>query len=135
MEKLIPFIILILGSLFFWIRRKNNIIYNQVMSGKPHSNRLLDFQPEYKNIIDKGHKAYLISFKHNLDIEIDDEHLCDGRLVLDISPIALALFKWKEDHILVYAKFSGNEQYLKLPYIDIYALVAQETGEGIIFQD
>ena len=66
-------------------------------------------------------------------VEVPQEHVVDGQIVLNISTSAVQLHVMDNDCISFSARFSGIEQDVYLPMESILAIFARENSQGSIF--
>ena len=67
-------------------------------------------------------------------VNVPQEHVKDGQIVLNIHPAALTNFAMDLDHISFEARFGGVPRRIYLPMAAIIAIYARENGAGTIFE-
>lgn len=67
-------------------------------------------------------------------VEVPQEHVKDGQIVLNIHPDALTGFTMDLEHIGFEARFGGVARRIYLPMHAIIAIYARENGAGTIFE-
>lgn len=69
------------------------------------------------------------------DVEVPQEHVVDGQIVLNIGSSAVHLHVMDNECISFSARFSGVEQDIFLPINSVLAIFARENSQGIFFED
>ncbi|MGC1181644.1 ClpXP protease specificity-enhancing factor [Legionella sp.] len=88
----------------------------------------------YDWIVDNELTPYILVNVDYLGVQVPQEHVVEGRIVLNISPSATRGLLLENDRIVFTARFSGKtEQIFVLPgaVLEIYA---KENGRGIAFE-
>lgn len=67
-------------------------------------------------------------------VDVPQEHVKDGQIVLNIHPAALTNFAMDLEHVGFEARFSGVPRRIYLPMAAIIAIYARENGAGTIFE-
>ena len=68
-------------------------------------------------------------------VEVPQDHVIDGQIVLNIGLSAIKLHVMDNDCLNFSARFSGIEQDILLPMESILAIFARENSQGIYFED
>lgn len=68
-------------------------------------------------------------------VMVPEEHVVDGKIVLNISSSATMLHTMDNDCLSFSARFNGVEQNIYLPMNSIAAIFARENSQGIFFDD
>lgn len=97
-------------------------------SNKPYLLRALN-----EWILDNGLTPHLIVDAHADGVEVPDQAIKDGKLVLNITARATARLKMGNDSISFQARFSGVPFDIFLPIEAIMAIYARENGQGMMF--
>lgn len=89
----------------------------------------------YQWIVDNGTTPYLL-----VDAEADlrsipAEHIQDGKVVLNIAPMAISGLTLGDDEISFSARFSGKSQTIRVPIPAVLAIYARENGQGMMFTE
>ena len=66
-------------------------------------------------------------------VEVPRECVVDGEIVLNLSPSAVRNLDIGSECITFDARFSGRAQSVLVPVEAVYAIYAQENGEGGVF--
>lgn len=63
------------------------------------------------------------------------EHVQDGKIVLNIAPMAITGLVLADEDITFSARFSGKPQSVRVPVESVQAIYARENGQGMMFTD
>jgi len=63
------------------------------------------------------------------------EHIQDGKIVLNIAPMAISELMLGDDEITFSARFSGKSQSIFAPVTAVLAVYARENGQGMMFSE
>ena len=107
----------------------------EVVSPEPKTERMKLIQYHYKTTIDAKQRPYLYVDATKKGVLVPLTFVQDGKIVLDISPVAIEDFEWHADRIEFDAAFSGSVSHLIIPLDSIIALYSKETKDGIVFKD
>jgi len=99
-----------------------------VMSTKPYLLRAIFEWAE-----DNGFTPQVLVNAYSDGVEVPQEHVVDGQIVLNIGSSAVQLHVMDNDCISFSARFSGIEQDVYLPMDSILAIFARENSQGSIF--
>lgn len=87
----------------------------------------------YEWLLDNQLTPYLMVDAEYPSVEVPDQHVEDGKIVLNIEPQAIGNLMMKNDAVEFDARFSGLAYHLYLPVLSIKAIYAFENGRGMIF--
>ncbi|MDH2924044.1 stringent starvation protein B [Nicoletella semolina] len=88
----------------------------------------------YQWILDSDYTPYLIINAHYPDVDVPQEYIKEGNIILNIAPRSIGQYIFNDEFIRFNARFQGMLRDIYLPLGAINAIYAQETGDGIIFQ-
>jgi len=103
---------------------KNNVF----SSNKPYLFRaILDW------LLDNQATPYILVDTQSELVEVPEEHIQDGQIVLNVSPSAVQ--KWQVDNqaISFSARFGGVSRNIYVPMFALMAIYSQENGLGMAF--
>ena len=100
---------------------------------KMTSNRPYLLRAMYDWIVDNNLTPYLLVDAHFPGIEVPQEHVNAGRIVLNISPAACRGLHLENDKVLFTARFSGHAVQIFLHPNAVLAIYAKENGQGMEF--
>jgi len=84
-------------------------------------------------IMDNGCTPYLLVNAEFSGTQIPRAHVRDGRIVLNISPVAVRDLQIGEASVDFNARFGGVAQQVHVPIHAVLAIYAQENGRGMVF--
>lgn len=97
-------------------------------SNKPYLLRAL-----YDWIVDNDLTPYLVVDAMYPEVQVPQEHVNGGQIVLNISPSACRGLHLENDRILFTARFSGITVQIYVPPNAVMAIYAKENGRGMEF--
>jgi len=97
-------------------------------TSKPYLLRAL-----YEWIIDNDLTPHIIVDSEAADVHVPGQTAQDGRLVLNVSPMATRTLELGNDAVSFQARFSGASRDIWLPMASILAIYARENGQGMMF--
>ena len=68
-------------------------------------------------------------------MQVPQEHVDNGRIILNISPKACRGLHLENDRIIFSARFSGKPTQIRVPISAVLAIYARENGRGMVFND
>ena len=99
-------------------------------SNKPYLIRAI-----YDWIVDNDLTPYLLVNADFSGVQVPQEHVSAGRIVLNISPKACRGLHLENDKILFTARFSGIATQIFLNTGAVLAIYAKENGKGMEFAE
>ena len=109
------------------MRKKDTV---QMYSNKPYLVRAF-----YDWIVDCDCTPYLMVDAEIEGVEVPEEHIQNGQIVLNLKPEAVRDLELGKRHISFRATFGGNEMHIYVPMHAIRAVYAMENGEGMMFNE
>ena len=97
-------------------------------SNKPYFIRAI-----YDWIVDNDLTPYLLVNAEYPDVEVPQEHVNSGRIVLNVSPKACRGLHLENDRIVFTARFSGRTTQIFVSPAAVLAIYAKENGRGMEF--
>ncbi len=97
-------------------------------SNKPYFIRAL-----YEWIVENDLTPYLLVNADFPGVEVPQEHVNGGRIVLNISPTACRGLHMANDRIVFSARFSGQVMQIFVDPAAVLAIYAKENGRGMEF--
>jgi len=89
----------------------------------------------YQWIIDNGMTPHILVDATAENVMVPDQHIQDGKIVLNIAPMAIQGLTLGDDEISFSARFGGKSQNLSVPQMAVLAIYARENGQGMMFSD
>ncbi|OOR99244.1 ClpXP protease specificity-enhancing factor [Haemophilus paracuniculus] len=89
----------------------------------------------YNWIIDNDLTPYLLVDTDYPDVDVPIEFIKDGKIILNIAPRSIGQYVVDDEAIRFSARFQGMLRDLYIPFGAAVALYAQESGDGVMFQE
>ncbi len=87
----------------------------------------------YDWIVDNQLTPYLLVNATLPGVQVPQEHVHQGRIVLNISPTATRGLLLENDRVVFTARFSGQAQQISFSPSAVLEMYAKENGKGISF--
>ena len=97
-------------------------------SSRPYLIRAL-----YEWITDNNMTPHLLVDADAEGVMVPQEHVHEGRIVLNINPSAVQGLMLGNDWIKFNARFGGTPRSLEFPLVAVMAVYARESGQGMAF--
>lgn len=98
------------------------------------SNRPYLIRAFYDWIVDNDCTPYVVVDAYYEGVEVPQQHVNDGQIVLNLSPRAIAGFSMEDQHIRFSTRFGGVPTDIALPVESVLGIYARENGQGMVFQ-
>jgi stringent starvation protein B len=98
-------------------------------SSRPYLVRAL-----YEWIVDNGCTPYILVNALVDGVQVPQEHVKDGQIVLNISPSAVAQLHIGNDWLECNGRFGGVARQLLVPLSAVMGIYARENGQGMLFE-
>jgi len=82
---------------------------------------------------DNGHTPHVVVDASLDGVNVPEEHIKDGKIILNISDSAAHNLKLTNDAVSFRARFSGVPFDVWAPIRSVLGIYARETGQGMIF--
>ena len=89
----------------------------------------------YQWICDNGLTPYLLVDAAAQDCMVPVEHIQDGKIILNIAPMAVNGLVLGDEAVTFSARFSGRSESIYAPIEAVLAIYARENGQGMMFAD
>lgn len=99
----------------------------------PRSRRPYLIRAIYQWSVDNGYTPHLLVHADYPGVMVPREHVQDGRITLNISPMAIQNLGLEQEPIWFSARFSGRSFDVQVPSGAVLAIFARENGEGVVF--
>ena len=99
-----------------------------------HSNRPYLLKAFFDWIVDNQCTPYVIVDANYIGVEVPQEFVNDGQIVLNIAPRAVTNFEMNNEAVYFSTRFGGMPVDLYLPLFSITEIYAQENGKGMMFE-
>lgn len=98
------------------------------------SNRPYLVRAFYDWIVDNQCTPYMVVDAYFPGVEVPQEHVVDGQIVLNVAPRAVVTFVMNNDEVAFSTRFGGVPSTIRLPIQSITGIYARENGQGMVFQ-
>ncbi|WP_366139463.1 ClpXP protease specificity-enhancing factor [uncultured Endozoicomonas sp.] len=88
----------------------------------------------YEWILDNDCTPYILVDAHRPGVEVPQEYVKDGQIVLNISPTAVRTLNIANDFVMFDGRFGGRALTIVVPIPALMAIYAQENGQGMVFE-
>ena len=99
-------------------------------SSRPYLVRAL-----YQWIVDNGVTPYILVDAGIQGVDVPDQYIQDGKIVLNVAPMAVHNLMLGDDMITFNARFSGKPTDIFVPIEAVLAIYAKENGQGMMFTE
>ncbi|APZ43552.1 ClpXP protease specificity-enhancing factor [Acidihalobacter ferrooxydans] len=89
----------------------------------------------YEWVVDNSQTPYLLVDANDASVQVPHEYVQDGRIVLNVSPSAVAALDLGNEYISFSARFGGSPQEVFVPVQRVMAVYARENGQGMMFTE
>ena len=89
----------------------------------------------YQWIADNGMTPHLLADASVDGIQIPAEHVQNGKIILNIAPMAITGLVLGDAEITFSARFSGKSVGIYIPVEAVLAIYAKENGQGMMFSE
>lgn len=97
-------------------------------SSRPYIIRAL-----YDWILDNECTPYILVNAYHAGVEVPQEHVKDGQIILNISPLAVKDLLIDKDVVCFDGRFAGIPKHVRVPITGVLGIYAKENGQGMIF--
>ncbi len=84
-------------------------------------------------IIDNQMTPFLLVDANVEGVEVPQQHIRDGKIILNIAPAAVQEIAIEDEWIYFSARFSGQAFMINVPVNAVLAIYAKENGRGMMF--
>ncbi len=89
----------------------------------------------YQWIIDNGMTPHLLADASIEGCKVPNGYIEDGKIVLNVAPMAIGGLILGDDDISFSARFNGVSESISVPINAIEAIYARENGQGMMFSE
>lgn len=97
------------------------------------SNRPYLLKAFYEWIVDSDCTPYIAVDAHVSGVEVPQEFVTDGQIVLNIAPRAVSNFDMNHQSVSFSTRFSGIPIDIIVPVSAVIGIYAHENGQGMVF--
>ena len=102
----------------------------QMTSSRPYLIRAM-----YQWIADNGMTPHLLVDVSVDGVRVPEQHIQNGKIILNIAPMAINGLVLGDSEITFSARFSGQPMGLQIPVEAVLAVYAKENGQGMMFSE
>lgn len=102
----------------------------QMTSSRPYLIRAM-----YQWITDNGMTPHLLVDVSIDGVQVPIEHVQNGKIILNVAPMAIGALILGDEEITFSARFSGKSMSLYIPIEAVLAVYAKENGQGMMFSE
>jgi stringent starvation protein B len=102
----------------------------QMSSSRPYLVRAI-----YQWIVDNGMTPHLLVDVAIDGVQVPPEHIQNGKIILNIAPMAIGSLVLGDTEITFSARFSGKSLAIYVPIGAVLAVYAKENGQGMMFSE
>jgi stringent starvation protein B len=88
----------------------------------------------YEWILDNNCTPYILVNAHETGVEVPQNFVKDGQIVLNISPVAVQGLLVANEGLEFHGRFGGIPMRVFVPIVAIMGIYAKENGQGMIFE-
>lgn len=103
------------------------------MARSHKSRRPYLIQAIYDWAVDNGYTPHMLVAADYPGVLVPLQHVQDGRITLNLSPMAVQAMNLDQDPIWFSARFGGRPFDVIVPPGAVLAIFARENGEGLVF--
>ena len=89
----------------------------------------------YEWIVDNDCTPHIVVNAEFPDVQVPDEYVKDGQIVLNIAMSAVQELNLHNDCVEFSARFSGVPKFIYVPVGAVMAIYAKENGRGMVFSE
>jgi stringent starvation protein B len=89
----------------------------------------------YQWIADNGMTPHLLVDVSVDGVQVPTEHVQEGKIILNIAPMAITGLILGDSDITFSARFSGQPMSIFIPVDAVQAVYAKENGQGMMFSE
>ena len=88
----------------------------------------------YDWIVDSGEVPYVLVDATVEGVQVPEQHVEDGKIVLNVSPDAVRDLEVCDTHVSCLSRFGGQPFTVYLPIASVAAIYCKGSGQGMAFQ-
>lgn len=98
------------------------------------SNRPYLLKAFYEWIVDSDCTPYIAVDAHYPGVEVPQEFVTDGQIVLNVAPRAVTNFDMNHQSVSFSTRFGGIPIDIMVPVAAVVGIYAHENGQGMVFE-
>ena len=101
---------------------------------KMRSNRPYLLRAFFDWIVDNDCTPYVVIDAHHPGVEVPQNYVTDGQIVLNVAPRAVTNFILDREIIAISTPFGGIPIDIQVPISAVIGIYSQENGQGMVFE-
>ena len=89
----------------------------------------------YEWIVDNELTPYVLVDAENDASHVPYQFVENGKIVLNLGPVAVNDLEMANDYVAFNARFSGKAMNVSFPVSSVLAIYAKENGQGMVFNE
>lgn len=89
----------------------------------------------YEWIVDNELTPYVLVNAENDTAHLPHQYVENGKIVLNLGPVAVNNLEMANDYIAFNARFAGKPMDVSFPVTSVLAIYAKENGQGMVFNE
>jgi len=89
----------------------------------------------YEWIVDNELTPYVLVNAENDASHVPRQYVENGKIVLNLDPVAVNDLEMANDYIAFNARFGGKAMNVSFPVATVLAIYAKENGQGMVFNE
>jgi stringent starvation protein B len=89
----------------------------------------------YEWIVDNGMTPHILVDATGEEVQVPRQHVDDGKIVLNIAPMAVQGLTLGNEQVSFGARFDGAPMQVNVPVRQVLAIYTRENGQGMMFGD
>lgn len=89
----------------------------------------------YEWIVDNELTPYVLVNAENDESHVPQQYVENGKIVLNLGPVAVNDLEMANDFIAFNARFGGKAMNVSFPLSAVLAIYAKENGQGMVFNE
>ena len=89
----------------------------------------------YEWIVDNELTPYVLINAENDATHVPRQYVENGKIVLNLGPVAVNNLNMANDYIAFNARFAGKAMDVSFPVSSVLAIYAKENGQGMVFNE
>lgn len=85
-------------------------------------------------ILDNQCTPYILVYAYEEGVQVPQEHVKDGQIILNISPVAVQNLRIGTEEVEFDGRFGGVPTKVFFPISAVGGIYAKENGQGMIFE-
>ncbi len=89
----------------------------------------------YQWMVDNGMTPHMLVDAANERVQVPENHVKDGKIVLNLAPMAVRTLVLGNEEVSFSARFDGQAMTVSVPIEHVLAIYTRENGQGMMFAE